>query len=130
DNMTLLQWLKYKTKGSRNTSSATSSPPDRFMEQTKNDLVSGALEEMLGYVQDKLGDSDDLVVRRFHIFGQYKAAVVYFMNMVDQNALNEDIMRPLMYPPPHLADQEVSLEELRDVLLNETLYHSQGKLEK
>jgi spore germination protein KA len=128
--MSLLQWLKYKTKGNRNMASEISSPPDRFMEQHSDDLVSGNLEEMLGYIQDKLGDSDDLIVRRFHIFGQYKAAIVYFMNMIDQNSLNEDIMRPLMYPPPHLADQEVSLEELRDVLPNETLYHSQGKLEK
>lgn len=65
--------------------------------QYPKDLAAN-LEDNLAKLRHLLGDSPDLVVRRFTIGsprGQ-QAAIVFVDGLVDKNALNRDVLRPLM----------------------------------
>jgi spore germination protein KA len=128
--MSIWKWLKYGTANKSKSSSTAKEIPDQYLAAHKDDTLNGNLEDSITFIANLMGENDDLILRRFHIFGQYEAVLVYFSNMVDQNVINSDILKPLMYPPPHLAREEVQLDQLKDVLLNETLYHSVGKLEQ
>ncbi|MBD0379570.1 spore germination protein [Paenibacillus sp. WST5] len=103
--------------------------PDRYLEQHHDEILSGNLDESIHFIQTVLGDNDDLIIRRFHIFGQYRAVMVYFLNMIDQEGVNADVLRPLMTAPTHLSMASIELNQLKDILLYDTLYHSMGKLE-
>ncbi|MGM0879802.1 MAG: spore germination protein [Bacillota bacterium] len=104
--------------------------PSLFLEEHKNDRVTGNLEDTITFINGLLGVNDDFSMRKFHVFGKYPAAMFYFSNMVNQTLLNEDILKPLMYPPPHLEGRNIEQDQLKDVLLNDALYHSEGKSEQ
>ncbi|WP_426454453.1 spore germination protein [Paenibacillus sp. S-38] len=91
--------------------------------------VPARLEEAVKKVKSVLGGSADLIVRRFHIFGSFPAAVIYFSNMANQAAVNGEIMKPLMYLPPQLEGKEIPLHRLKEVILHDALYHSSGRTE-
>jgi spore germination protein KA len=129
--MTMWQWLKYKSAHTTKTGSENKPAPvpDRYLEQHEDDKISGNLEETITFIQTLLGENDDFILRRFHIFGQYRAVMLYFLNMIDQDVVNTDILKPFMYPPPHLSGKQIEINQLKDVLLKETLYHSKGTLD-
>nr|WP_231506199.1 spore germination protein [Paenibacillus sp. UNC451MF] len=91
--------------------------------------MNGNMEDALRYINSILGENDDFLVRRFHVFGHYKAVMLYFSNMINQNTVNTDILKPLMYVPVHLENKSIELNQLKDVLINDAMYHSEGKLE-
>jgi spore germination protein KA len=128
--MSIWRWLKYSSKRSNSNEPAAKPIPDQFLQAHHDERLTGDLEETIAFIEKLLGENDDFIVRRFHIFGKYKAVIIYFTNMIDQDTVNADILRPFMYPPSHLTEVEFDdSTELKDVLLNETLYHSKGKLE-
>lgn len=85
--------------------------------------ISGSLEEFDSIIDKVFGGTKDLSVRKFHVFGQYRAAMYGFPHMVEQSTINEDIMKPLMHIPQHLQGRNIQMEDLGDVLMQETLYH-------
>ncbi len=101
---------------------------DKMLDQHKNEKLSGNLEETISFIQSILGGSDDFSVRRFHIFGRYPAAMFYFTNLIDKSG-NKDILKPFMKVPSHLEGKSIEWDQLKDVLLNDALYHSEGKTE-
>ncbi|UJF34203.1 spore germination protein [Paenibacillus hexagrammi] len=129
--MSVWKWMKYRPVSHSN--SQFSEPkkviPDRYLEQHHQDKLSGDLEGTLSLIQSLLGDNDDFIVRRFLIFGQYEAAILYFLNMIDQDVVNMDVMRPLMSLDNPYSQERMGPEKLKGVLMNEVLYHSKGKLE-
>ncbi|MFD0695534.1 spore germination protein [Paenibacillus sp. GCM10027628] len=129
--MSVWQWMKYRPAptNQREKEKTPKIIPDSFLEQHRNDKLSGSLDDTINFIQTVLGDNDDLITRKFRIFGQYQAVMVYFLNMIDQEAVNADIMRPLMTAPAHLLTTDFDLSRLKEVILYETLYHSMGKLE-
>ncbi|QQK77957.1 spore germination protein [Salicibibacter cibarius] len=98
-------------------------------QQQMSQVLSGNLEESVRFIQDALGQNEDFVTRRFHVFGNFSAAMFYFSDMVDHMSINTDILKALMYEPPHLTAKNIKKEQLLDVLLNETIYHSDTELE-
>lgn len=65
-------------------------------EQTEN-VIKGNLEEDIGTLRSILGDSSDLIIRKF-IFGKHiEAAIIYIDGLIDKTLVNENIMKPLMY---------------------------------
>jgi spore germination protein KA len=127
--MSIWQWLKYRPHKKKTAASKEEIIPEQFIQDHKDETLSGSLEETIGIIDKLLGENDDLIIRRFLIFGRYPAAIVYFLNMIDQAVVNTDILKPFMYPPPHLAGKYIEPDRLEDVLLKETLYHSKGKAE-
>lgn len=103
--------------------------PSKVLEENDQKRISRSLEETVHFMKEMLGDSDDFVIKRFRVFGRFPAIMFYFLNLTDQNRINNDILKPLMYVPEHLLGREVSQPDLMDVLIEETLYDSQAKLD-
>ncbi len=103
--------------------------PDQILNKYQNERVSGNLEETITFVERLLGVNGDFVMRRFHVFGKHPAVMFYYANMIDQGLINTTILKPLMYVPAHLEGRIIEVDQLKDILFNDTLYHSEGKLE-
>lgn len=102
-------------------------PSNILKEQGK---ISASLSETEEQIRQVLGENDDFQVKQIKIFGQFRAAVFYFSNLVNQDIINKDILRPLMYVPEHLLNRDKSLNKLIDMIMYETLYHGQAKVEE
>ncbi|USG67875.1 spore germination protein [Brevibacillus ruminantium] len=121
--MSILKWYK---KSKRR---AAVSVRDQVLEQHQTVRINGDLEHTIDSIQRILGMNDDFTIRRFHVFGKYPAVMFYFSNMIDQASININILKPFMYLPPHLEGKEIESSQLKDVLLYDSLYHSEGMLE-
>jgi spore germination protein KA len=93
-------------------------------------LATSSLKESEELFLQILGENDDLTMKHFKIFGQYQAVIIFFSNLINQDIINKDILRPLMYLPEHLMGRNIPLDHIIDILINETLYHSQAKIGK
>lgn len=93
--------------------------------------LTGNLEETIEQIRHVFGENADFSMRRFHVFGTHAAVMFYFSNMIEQSVLNTDILKPLMRKDLEglVGEGALDPEQLKDVLINETLYHSEGKLE-
>jgi len=92
--------------------------------------ISESLEETTSSIKELLGGSDDFIVHSFQIFGQHAAVLFYFTDITDHAVINNTILKPLKYGPPHIDVGSIPLHALRDTLLEDTLYHSEGFAER
>jgi len=92
--------------------------------------ISESLEETTSSIKDLLGGSDDFIVHSFQIFGQHPAVLFYFTDITDHVVINNTILKPLKYGPPHIDVESIPLHALRDTLIEDTLYHSEGFAER
>lgn len=104
--------------------------PDQILEKHKNESIGTRLEDTLSFVKNLLEENEDFVIRRFHVFGRFPAAMLFFSNMIDQAAINADILKPLMDAPRHSEATQMETHQLKNVVLNDTLHHSGGRLER
>lgn len=104
--------------------------PNHFLDHHQNDLLTGHLEETVQLISDLLAENYDFVVRRFDVFGDHPAAMIYFANLIDQASVNTDILKPLMYGPPNDQDKKHTKNLLLDTIQHKTLYHTESILEK
>lgn len=102
--------------------------PSNELELKIDTHTSGSLERTVEWIKEVLGNTDDLIIKPFKIFGQYHAAMIYFSNLINQEIINKDILKPLMYVPDHLIGREKPLNKLIDIIINETLYHSRARV--
>lgn len=102
--------------------------PSKLVSQMENTPTSSSLTETEKQIKDILGNNEDLKIKHFKIFGQFSAACVYFSSLVDKDSLNKDILKSLMYEPEHLMGKEKPLTQLIDMILTETIYHSEAKV--
>lgn len=126
--MSILKWFK-SNKPTYPQASHRNAAQESAVEKEQDAAINGNMEDALRYINRVLGENDDFLVRRFHVFGQYKAVMLYFSNMINQNTVNTDILKPLMHLPVHLEHKSIEMDQLKDVLINDTMYHSEGKLE-
>lgn len=117
------------TKKKKHVYNSTDTPPSQFLASHKDDLINGSLEDTIAFISKLIGTNTDLTTRRFRIFGQHEAALFYYTNLVNHTNINVDIMKPLMYKPIHLTDRTIAVDELQDILINDTLYQSEALLE-
>lgn len=92
--------------------------------------MGGSLDDFLKIVEEMLGDSDDLSIHKFKVFGEHWAVLCCFSFMVDLDNVNDNVLRPLLYPPAHLQGREISVSQLAEVLLREALTHCETSTEK
>ena len=102
--------------------------PSKLVEEIGDTPTSCSLVETVKKVKEILGNNEDLQIKHFIIFGKFPAASVYLSSLVNQDVLNQDILRPLMYEPDHLMGREKPLSELINLIITETLYHSQANV--
>ncbi|WP_134702056.1 spore germination protein [Ammoniphilus sp. YIM 78166] len=118
--MFISRW--FKNKKQKNQAQAVA--PHQVVEKHKDQKVKGNIADTLQFIQEILGENDDLIIRRFHVFGLYDAVMIYFSNFVDIQQVNEDILKPLMQVPRHLEGKKFNSSQLKEVLIEDILYHS------
>ncbi|MBP1930561.1 spore germination protein [Ammoniphilus resinae] len=101
--------------------------PQQFLEKHKNEKINKNLEDTLVILQQLLGANDDIVVRRFRVFKEFSAAMVYCSSLVDHTQINMDVLKPLM--STSYRDETWNSNRLQEIILEETLYHSDLRLE-
>lgn len=77
-----------------------------------------------------LGQSGDLVVRDFLLFGKYPASMVFFSSLVSQEQIQEHILKPLMAPHsghPGFTDNPADIVHY---IWNTTVQITQGTTEQ
>jgi spore germination protein KA len=102
--------------------------PSKLVEEKGGPPTSSSLIEKEKAVKEILGVNEDLEIKHFKIFGQFEAACVYLSSLVKQDVINQDILKPLMYEPDHLIGREKPLTNLINLIITETLYHSQANV--
>ncbi|MCQ6561122.1 spore germination protein [Paenibacillus mendelii] len=105
-------------------------PPvsDQALKELQNTKISGNLEETVTCIDGLLGMNADFLKRRFHVFGQYPAVMFYYSSLTNSTMINTEILKPLMYPPPSLEGQSIEDDRLKSILINDSLYHSEGQM--
>ncbi|GMK37498.1 hypothetical protein PCCS19_05520 [Paenibacillus sp. CCS19] len=89
-------WFTANNNGTKQ----TAQPASPLLESLKDRTISSSLEETLQVIQGVLQNEDDLLIRRFHVFAQYPAVLIYYSSMINQTMVNQDVMKPLMKEMP------------------------------
>lgn len=126
--MSIFQRWFGKVKKRKQSNSSPYYIPSKELER-RDIHLSGDLKKTIEQILNMIGENDDLVIRRFHVFGDYPAILIYFSNIINQTSINEDILKPTMYKPFHLQGEKIRKDQLRDVLYNDTLFHADAKIE-
>lgn len=100
-------------------------PPEPGKEKLSLSL-SANLERLL----NRLGQSSDLVVREFLLFGRYGAALVFFSSLVNQEQIQEHILKPLMARSDDHPGFPDNLAGLSHYIWNTALQVTQGTTEE
>ncbi|MBP1914521.1 spore germination protein KA [Lederbergia galactosidilyticus] len=115
----------WKRKGNKRKKSNLNIPHSQ-MEQYKDDEINGNLEDTVDFIQSLLGDNDDFIIRRLSIYGTHTAVLFYFSNLVNQEVINHEILKPLMEYPDHIDAQDLTQGKILQTLSEQVLY--QGEL--
>lgn len=103
--------------------------PHKTLDAMKETELSGQLEDLIRVMSDLLGENSDFIIRKLTILGKYPAAIFYISNLVDEKVVNQDVLKPIMFPPEPIRKKEVKLDQLVDVLQLEVLYHAEVQAE-
>lgn len=83
--------------GQRKYKPAKGRKPAAIAPLASGEETSDALEENLGRIRELFGDANDLNVRRLRIRSTgEEAAVVYLEGLTDKNAINNNVLKPLL----------------------------------
>lgn len=131
--MTFWSWNKLRTKQTSQSQHPRmiplkDSPAHQIMEANHEASVSTQLEATITYVQQILGENDDFIIRRFCIFSDQPAVVMYFPDLIDKQYLNDHILKPLMLTSSQEFAKAVS-RPMKEFLLNDILYACEGRTE-
>ncbi|RAP75078.1 spore germination protein [Paenibacillus montanisoli] len=91
--------------------------------------LTGTVEDTISTVLSILKEDGDFIVRRFHLFGQYNAVLFFYSTTADLATVNNHILKPLMHLPAHLEGRINELQQLRDIVFDDVLYHCGVKQE-
>jgi spore germination protein KA len=131
--MTFWSWNKLRTKHTSQSQQPRmiplkNSPAHQVMEANKEASVGTQLEATISFVQKILGENDDFIIRRFCIFYDQPAVVMYFPDLIDKQYLNDHILKPLMLTSSQDFTKAVS-RPMKEFLLNDILYACEGRTE-
>lgn len=102
--------------------------PESVLDKNPDARISLNVEENASYLHEMLGVNDDFVIRRFHVMGTVPAMVAFFCNMND--SAQKDILKPIMAVGSRRESTELEGNALREMLLNDLLYPSEGFTEQ
>lgn len=95
-----------------------------------SDSLSHSLTDNLESLLTLLGQSGDLVVRDFLLFGKYQASMVFFSSMVSQEQIQEHILKPLMARPSGHPAFTDNLADMVHYIWNTAVQVTQGTTEQ
>jgi spore germination protein KA len=118
-----------RTKNRKKPSQANSQVPSQTVEEIQQQQIDSQIEDTISLIKSIL-QSDDFTVRRFRIFGQYQAALLFFTSLNNKTMLNDSVLKPLMQVPGQSHSEPINTEDLQNVLQNNILHHAESQLEQ
>lgn len=121
-------WM-WKLKNKKEHRQKPNNVPDVQLDNAGEKTLDGNLEKTSAFMRYILGENEDFITRKVTIFGKFPAVIFYINNMVDQSVINNDLIKPLLFPPEHLEIDKIHHSNIVDILLEEVIYHSGITLE-
>ncbi|MDF2667756.1 MAG: GerA spore germination protein [Paenibacillus sp.] len=118
----------YQKASSQSDESTASGQSNSNKKNDNSKEINTSIEDTIEYISQLLGENDDFVVRRFKVMGSASAVVVFFSHMT--NNTQQEVLKPLMTIGSRREQAPLEGDELRDMLLNDFLYPSDGVTEK
>jgi len=97
-----------------------------MQKQKLNQKFDSRLSSNLNALRQVLGADSDLVVRSFKVYGIHDAAILFFPSMVDQNHIQDHVLKPLMSTLSDLAILPGKLTDLPEFIWHNTVHVTQG----
>jgi spore germination protein KA len=120
--------FKMKKKSIKRRSTPELHSPVSVLEENPDATISVNVEETTSFLRELLGDSDDFIIRPFHVMGNVPAVIAFFCNMTE--SAQKEILKSIMTVGSRREDTNLDGEALRDLLMNDFLYPSEGVTEK
>ncbi|MBD2863947.1 spore germination protein [Paenibacillus oceani] len=86
--------------------------------------VTKRIEHTIGYLEQCLGQSDDFVIRTFHVMGDTPAVICYFTHLTD--GAHKEILKSLMTIGNRQETAKLRGDKLTRQLMNDFLFASDG----
>lgn len=134
-----MSWSTIKRNPKRKNTSTTSQPvtkadeaaiPHQLVEELEKDQLGENLDETIELVKNLLGKNADFFCRKFQMYGEFRAAIVYFSSIVDIDVINNEIMKPFMYVPIQTDIEKLTKLNVVDFIINEAMFHADTTIEK
>ncbi|MEH7235050.1 spore germination protein [Bacillus sp. JJ1562] len=105
--------------------------PESQVLESKQESISNDLEHTVEEVKLIFESDIDFSTRRFHLFGEALAVVLYMNSLVDQEKIDRDIIKPLQEKRPgeSYIKSKITTNCLTSSLLEDVLYHCSGTSE-
>lgn len=101
-----------------------SNQTDNPGEKARNRLLSKKLQENLEFIEDIIGFSDDVVIRKFQLGDRLaiKAALIFIDGLIDKQVINESILKPLLIEEFSADDtKELAVSDIIKFIENNTM---------
>ncbi|WP_449540403.1 spore germination protein [Ferdinandcohnia sp. Marseille-Q9671] len=99
--------------------------PDSQVLESKKVTISNNVEQTIDEFTQIFQKDIDFSTRRFHLYGEASAVVLYISSLVDQEKIDRDIIRPLQESKRPERDHAC----MTTTLLKDVLYHCSGTAE-
>jgi spore germination protein KA len=112
----------FKQKPARKESSAQDNRPVKPLDSS--------LKSNISFIRQVFGEDSDLIVRNFKVYGRYDAAIIFFSSVVDQNQIQNYVLKPLMNVSSDHSEIPKDLKDLPDYIWSMTVQVTQGNRTK
>lgn len=88
-----------------------------------NDMISSSLKENIDSIRNILSNSDDLVIHEFYLEHNIdtESALIFIEGMIDKDAINENVLKSLMYGTQFISAKDTENFENIDVFRKKLL---------
>lgn len=116
------KYTSFKHKPAHKDSSAQDNRPVKPLDSS--------LKSNISFIRQVFGEDSDLIVRNFKVYGRHDAAIIFFSSVVDQNQIQNYILRPLMNVSSDPSEIPEDLKDLPDYIWSMTVQVTQGNRTK
>lgn len=116
------KYTSFKEKPARKESSAQENRPLKPLDSS--------LKSNISFIRQVFGEDSDLIVRNFKVYGRYDAAIIFFSSVVDQNQIQNYVLKPLMNVSSDPSEIPEDLKDLADYIWSMTVQVTQGNRTK
>ncbi|WP_419885970.1 spore germination protein [Paenibacillus sp. B-A-8] len=116
------KYTSFKQKPARKETSAQENRPLKPLDSS--------LKSNISFIRQVFGEDSDLIVRNFKVYGRYDAAIIFFSSVVDQNQIQNYVLKPLMNVSSDPSEIPEDLKDLADYIWSMTVQVTQGNRTK
>lgn len=91
--------------------------------------ITNQLTTNIATLQATFKEDSDFTIRHFRLAGQFPGALIYLNSIVDNDVINQDILRPIMRKSNQQPIDKINEKNVKKIIFEETIYQSEGSEE-